>query len=56
MVPLLVVSRVIHGYTILLFPLTVVWIGTKEALEQRSTTLAERNACARASASVGFVV
>lgn len=44
--PLLVASRIVHGYTILLFPLSVVWIGTREALEQRASTLADRNACA----------
>lgn len=42
--PLLLASRVIHGYTILLFPLSVVWIGAREELAVRASTLATRNA------------
>lgn len=41
---LLIASRLVHGYTILLFPLSVVWIGAREAAEQRPSTLASRNA------------
>lgn len=42
--PLLCASRMAHGYTILLFPLTVVWIGARESNEQRPLALAQRNA------------
>ena len=35
--PLLIMSRIVHGYTILLFPLSVVWIGARETVEQRAT-------------------
>ena len=44
--PLLIMSRIVHGYTILLFPLSVVWIGARETVEQRASSLASRNACA----------
>ena len=40
----LIASRLVHGYTILLFPLSVVWIGARDAAEHRATTLAARNA------------
>jgi cytochrome b subunit of formate dehydrogenase len=43
---LLICSRIVHGYSILLFPLSVVWIGARESVEQRGATLAQRNACA----------
>ena len=41
--PLLCLSRVIHGYTLLLFPLTVIWIGARQSAEQRPLSLAARN-------------
>ena len=49
--PLLIASRVVHGYTIILFPLSVVWIGARDSVDQRATTLATRNACARPRAN-----
>mmetsp|Transcript_6506 Transcript_6506/g.16813 ORF Transcript_6506/g.16813 Transcript_6506/m.16813 type:complete len:332 (-) Transcript_6506:290-1285(-) len=40
---MLCISRIIHGYTLLLFPLTVVWIGTRMGPEQRPLALGARN-------------
>jgi len=41
--PLLILSRLTHGYTILLFPLSVIWIGARESIENKQVTLARRN-------------
>ena len=41
---LLFASRVVHGYTFLLFPLSVAWIDARDLADQRTSTLATRNA------------
>ena len=53
--PLLVASRLTHGYTILLFPLSVVWIGAREVAEQKAITLAQRNAYSTLGIFFGIV-
>lgn len=52
---LLIASRVVHGYTILLFPLSVVWIGAREAAEQRPASLASRNAYSTVGIFLGIL-
>jgi len=54
--PLLCLSRILHGYTVLLFPLTVVWIGAREPSEQRAIALAQRNAFSTLGIFFGIVL
>ena len=53
--PLLLLSRIVHGYTILLFPLSVVWIGARDVAERRATTLAARNAYSTMGIFLGII-
>ena len=52
---LLLLSRIVHGYTILVFPLSVVWIGAREKQEEKAPALATRNAFSTIGIFLGIV-
>lgn len=52
---LLFASRVVHGYTFLLFPLSVAWIDARDLADQRTSTLATRNAYTTLGSFLGIL-
>ena len=54
--PLLLLSRVVHGVTLLLVPLIVTWLGTNMPHHEKPQVLAERNTFATAGITIGILI
>mmetsp|Transcript_42805 Transcript_42805/g.112605 ORF Transcript_42805/g.112605 Transcript_42805/m.112605 type:complete len:497 (-) Transcript_42805:676-2166(-) len=54
--PLVLISRAIHGFTLLLVPLNVTWIGANTPDSEKPGVLAERNTWATAGITVGILL
>ena len=53
---LVLISRAIHGLTLLLIPLNVAWLGVHVPIEEKPQALAVRNMFATAGITIGLLI